>query len=52
MPPEWMWVLSDELDAWFDEVQRRREEKYGGGDDDDAEDAPDMMQNELVKNRR
>lgn len=50
VPPEWMWPLNDELEAWFDAVEAQRKDRYGG--DDDYEDAPDMMGNELARGRR
>lgn len=49
-PPEWMWTLDHELEAWFDEVDRKRKERFGIEDDD--REAPQMMQNEFAKNRR
>lgn len=46
MPPDWMLPFDDELQIWFERVDRDRKEKYGGGeDDDDREEAP-MMDNE------
>lgn len=49
MPPEWMWPFDDELEAWFEEVQRKRDEKYGG--DSSASSEP-MMSNDLAEGRR
>lgn len=51
MPPEWMWPLSDQLDEWFQEVDRKRKSKYGGGPDT-IEEPDDMAQNELALARR
>lgn len=50
LPPSWMWPFEDELDIWFDGVDRARKEKYGGGTSRD-EDVP-QMQNELAAGRR
>ena len=50
MPPEWMWPLGEELDAWFAAVKERHEEKYGRKEP--LDDAPDMAQNELSRGRR
>lgn len=51
MPPEWMWPLSDDLDEWFQEVERKRKAKYGGRDDS-IEEPDDIAQNELSVGRR
>jgi hypothetical protein len=48
IPPEWMWPLDDDLEAWFEEVQAKRDEKYGRSD---TVDGPGMMQNQLTKGR-
>lgn len=50
MPPAWMWPFEEELEAWFEEVERKREARYGGGDDgsSDASDGP-MLHNELSR---
>ncbi len=50
MPPEWMWPLSDDLDEWFQDVERKRKVKYGGTDS--IEEPDDMAQNELSARRR
>lgn len=50
MPPEWMWPFNDALDEWFDEVDARRRDRVGGRDT--YEDAPDMMSNELARERK
>ncbi len=34
-PPEWMWPFDDQLNEWFDQVERDRNDKYGGGNDRD-----------------
>jgi hypothetical protein len=46
MPPMWMWPFDDELEIWFDRVDRERKEKYGGGESDTREKVP-LMDNEL-----
>lgn len=51
MPPEWMWPLTDELDEWFEEVDRKRRAKYGE-DGDSVEEPDDMAQNDLARGRR
>lgn len=45
IPPEWMWPFDDELEIWFENVDREREARYSGGDKEDP-DKP-MMGNEL-----
>lgn len=50
MPPRWMWPFEDELEIWFEEVERKREERYGGKGGSD--DSVPMMSNELSKGRR
>jgi hypothetical protein len=50
IPPVWMWALDEELNDWFEKVDRDRKAKYGGGDDDYESDS--MTQNELANNRR
>jgi hypothetical protein len=44
MPPEWMWCLTDELEEWFEEVQRKREIKYSSHDSSGEDD--ETIQNE------
>lgn len=44
MPPSWMWPFDDELEIWFERVDRERKEKYGGDSEDDREESP-MMDN-------
>lgn len=52
MPPEWMWPFDEELELWFEEVERKREEKYGGeGDSSDAS-SEAMLSNEYARDRR
>lgn len=46
MPPNWMLPFEDELQIWFEEVERRREERYGGGE------SVDLEQNELTERFR
>ena len=41
-PPEWMWSLDQQLEEWFDEVERSRAEKYGGNSGDST---PPLDQN-------
>lgn len=50
MPPAWMWHLDDELELWFEEVDRKREEKYGGASEE--RDEVPMMRNEMARGRR
>lgn len=50
MPPAWMLPFDDELEIWFERVDRERKEKYGGGADMD-EPAGEMMGNEMVQER-
>ena len=45
-----MWILDEELELWFEEVDRKRKEKYGLNDDSDSEST--MMSNEYAKGRR
>lgn len=44
MPPDWMWHLETELEAWFEEVDAKRRDKYGG----DTRDEVPTMQNEYA----
>jgi hypothetical protein len=46
VPPQWMWIFPEELDVWFDNVERERKNRYGGKSGDDG-----MMQNEYAKGR-
>jgi hypothetical protein len=49
-PPEWMWPFEDELEIWFEDVQRARADKHsGGGGSDDV--AVPLMGNELATGR-
>lgn len=50
MPPAWMWPFEEELDSWFEEVEKSRKAKYGGGSSDD--DGGVMMENELAKGKK
>lgn len=50
MPPSWMWPYEDELESWFEEVERTRKERYGGGGGG-GDDVP-MVANELVDRGR
>lgn len=47
MPPQWMWHLDWEIEAWFIDVQRMREEKYGMKSDDNY-DSGDREDNEYA----
>lgn len=51
MPPEWMWPFDEELEGWFDEVERKRNERYGGsgGDGDVTPARSQMTDNEYAK---
>jgi hypothetical protein len=52
MPPAWMWPFDNELEEWFEEVDRKRRAKYSpAGEDEDDEPIGDMMQNEFAKGR-
>lgn len=39
MPPQWMWHLDWEIEAWFDKIKAKREQERGGpaADDPNAE---------------
>lgn len=50
MPPQWMWPFDEELEVWFEEVDRQRKNRFGSSDDDD-EPMGAMMQNEYAKDR-
>lgn len=43
MPPSWMWPFDEELELWFEDVERLREEKYSGNG---SEEPADMIGNE------
>lgn len=47
MPPEWMWPFDDDLEVWFEDVDRKRKEKYGG----DSEPSESMLENEFARGR-
>lgn len=49
MPPEWMWPFDEDLELWFEEVDRNRKEKYGGNADSSSE---EMLENEYARDRR
>lgn len=51
IPPQWMWPFEDELDTWFEEVERARNEKYGINKEDDDE-SGSMMSNEYAQGRK
>lgn len=48
VPPPWMWPFEDELELWFEEVDRKRKERFGG----DSEPEGEMMENEYARGRR
>jgi hypothetical protein len=50
LPPEWMWPYDDDLELWFEEVDRRRREKFGGSDADASSEG--MLANEYARDRR
>lgn len=52
VPPEWMWPFDEELEHWFDDVDRKRRAKYGGEDEPGGEVEGDVMENELAKGLR
>lgn len=47
MPPQWMWVVDEELEEWFEEVDRKRKERFGTPDSSD-ESVP-MTKNEMSR---
>lgn len=49
MPPDWMLPFDDELEIWFERVDRERKDKYGGGSNDEP--AGEMMGNEFAQER-
>ena len=51
-PPEWMWPFEDELEIWFEEVDRARKEKYST--DSSGDELPDggYMYNEAAERFR
>ncbi len=49
MPPEFMWHLDEELDAWFADVKRRRESRNDPRNDDLEE--PELVKNPNVRRR-
>lgn len=53
-PPVWMWPFEDELEVWFEEVDRKRKDKWGGGasNDDDDEAGGSMMANDFARGRK
>ena len=50
MPPRWLWIVEDELEIWFEEVDAKRKERFGTPDEP-ADEVP-MMKNELARGRR
>lgn len=52
MPPEWMWTVDHELEAWFDRVEDDRKKKYGGGKEGLDPDDEGVVTNELAAGRR
>lgn len=51
MPPNWMWPFDDELEIWFENVDRERAEKYGGSSSSSDVESTEMMGNELARER-
>jgi hypothetical protein len=51
MPPEWMWPFDEELESWFEDVERKRKERYGNRGDD-ADSSGPMTENEYAKGMR
>jgi len=55
MPPRWMWPFNEELEVYFEAVDRKRKEKYGIEDDDTGstgDTSSGMMENEFARGRR
>lgn len=52
MPPEWMWLLDEELIDHFERIKSERQSRYGtpSRDDDDGDNGL-MMQNEYARGR-
>lgn len=53
MPPEWMWLLDEELIDHFDRIKSERQARYGTSSrsNDDDDDNGLMMQNEYARGR-
>lgn len=52
MPPQYMWPFEEELELWFERVDREREARYGGGSSSyDDDETGSMMGNELARGR-
>lgn len=49
IPPRWMWFFEDELEQWFDDVDRARKSKWNDDYDDREEPAQGYMYNELTE---
>jgi hypothetical protein len=43
-----MWPFDEELERWFEDIERKRKAKYGGNQEDEEIDG-DVMENELAK---
>jgi hypothetical protein len=50
MPPRWMWIFEDELQQWFEEVDRDRRRKYNLNSSEDSSEP--MVGNELAERFR
>lgn len=50
LPPQWMWHLDWELEAWFLDVQKKRNEKYSGGDNSSSNSDTDDSSREWQEN--
>ena len=49
IPPEWMWSFEDELEIWFEEVDRARKDKYSTSSSGDELPAQGYMYNEAAE---
>lgn len=54
IPPEWMWTLDEDLEAWFQDVEEARKAKYSSNNSDSGgrglERVP-LMQNALSQGK-
>lgn len=51
-PARRIWLDTEKLVSWFDDVKRRREEKYGSGDGSWDKSIDDPVQNEATRGMR
>lgn len=49
-PPAWMWPFEEELEIWFDEVDKERKERYESHSQPNDE-SSGWVSNELAKGR-